>query len=306
MVSFNLPVIPSLLQTLFMLFAGLSLFLAGIAGAQSSESRQLAGSITPLRAAVGQFQLKPNIDANLKAIESMLEIAAHNDAELIVFPECALTGYPPPGRDSLDFINQDSTEKVLKYLRQRARDLSMAIALGAGWQDQQAIWRNRAFFIDDTGEILAYYDKIQQTDHERKFFRDGERLPTFSWRNLRLGMLICMDMRYPELWRIMRQSGVNLMLHLASAYGNSEWKVPVLEGTMRCRAAENGFYIVSCNNAGPVQMMVSGIYNPDGLMLARANYAVEEVIFSDMVIGAPEGFVDFKSDIYLLQKKSKE
>ena len=42
-------------------------------------------------------------------------------------------------------------------------------------------------------------NRIQQTSHERKFFVDGDRLPVFEWNGIKLGMLICMDMRYPEM-----------------------------------------------------------------------------------------------------------
>jgi predicted amidohydrolase len=51
--------------------------------------------------------------------------------------------------------------------------------------------------------------------------------------------------------------------------------------------AENGYYIVSCNNAGPVPMMISAIYNQRGLVLAKANYVVEEMIAGDLLIGEP-------------------
>lgn len=296
----------SALQTfypnLFMILTALLLLIIGLEPDYASEDAQNPGKSVQIRVAAGQFQLQPELSANLKAINKLLEQASEKKVELIVFPECALTGYPPKDCKSLDYIKQDQTEKALKQLQQRAKELSIAIAIGVGWKDEQNAWRNRAFLIDENGEILGYYNKIQQTGHERKFFKDGKRLPTFIWRNLRIGMLICMDMRYPELWRLLRKDGANLTLHLASAYGSAEWKVPVLEGTMRCRAAENGYYIVSCNNAGPIPMMVSGIYNPNGLILAKANYAVEELIFYDIEVGEPKGFVDFQDDVYKLER----
>jgi len=72
------------------------------------------------------------------------------------------------------------------------------------------------------------------------------------------------------------------------------------------KAAENGYYIVSCNNAGPAPMMISAIYNKKGLVLAKANYAVEEIIVSDIIIDEPEGFVDFHDNVYKLEKTSEE
>jgi predicted amidohydrolase len=272
------------------------------------SSYVLAGDTTEvqIRVAAGQFQLEPDLGKNFKKIEQFLLEAAEKDVDLIVFPELALTGYPPGDIESLNYVRHDKTQEALIDIQKRARELSIAVAVGAAWKDEKNTWRNRAFFIDENGDILEHYDKIQQTSHERKFFADGERLPTFQWRNLNLGMLICMDMRYPELWRLMRIEDVQLMLHLLSAYGSSEWKVPVIDGTMRSRAAENGYYIISCNNAGPTPMMISAIYNPNGLVVAKANYAVEEVIIADIHLGQPEGFVDFNDNIYQLKKMIRD
>ena len=255
-----------------------------------------------MRVAVGQFKLEPDLKKNLKKIQEYLDDAAAKNVDLIVFPELALTGYPPKDIKKLDYVNQKKTEEALLIVQNRAKELSIAIAMGIVWLDHESVWRNRAIFINEQGKILASYDKIQQTGHERKFFVDGDRLPVFTWRGLHLGMLICMDMRFPELWRLMRMQDVNLMLHLAAAYGDNEWKLPVLEGTMRCRAAENGYFIVSCNNAGPIPMMTSAIYNPQGLIVARANFAIEELVIADIVVGIPEGFVDFQENIYKLKR----
>ena len=194
----------------------------------------------------------------------------------------------------------------IKIGQKRAGELSIAIAIGTGWKDENGVWRNRAYFIDDEGDLLEYYDKVQQTGHERKFFVDGDRLPVFEWKGIKLGMLICMDMRYPELWRLMRIQDASLMLHLSAAYGASVWKVPVLEGTMRANAASNGYYIVSCNNAGPAPMMISAMYNPRGMILAKGNFAVEQLIWEDIIVGEPKGFVDFQNMVYKLERISSE
>ena len=259
-----------------------------------------------LRVAAGQFHLQPDLQANLQQINRYLNQAASLGVDLVVFPELGLTGYPPQDIDSLYYVDQSKTENALAELRRRARELGVALAVGAAWRDEERVWRNRAFFIDERGEILATYDKIQQTSHERKFFVDGECLSTFVWRGLRLGMLICMDMRYPELWRLLRKDGAQLVLHLAAAYGSSIWKIPVLEGTLRARAASNGYFIVSCNNAGPAPMMLSAIYSPRGLLIRQANYEVDELIWADIEVDEPRGFVDFHDDVYRLEKTCRD
>ena len=255
-----------------------------------------------IRVAAAQFELRPDLEYNLAKIDSFIEQAAKKKVDMLVFPELSLTGYPPSDFESIDYIDQAQTEAAMQALMEKAKKHSMAIVVGAGWKDREGNWRNRAFFIDENGAILATYDKIQQTSHERKFFIDGDRLNSFEWRGIRLGMLICMDMRYPELWRLLRKEDVGLMLHLVSAYGARAWKLPVLEGTLMCRAASNGFFIVSSNNAGPVPMMNSAIVNPRGIILEEALYAVEQMIWADIKVGKPDGFVDFKENVYQLKK----
>ena len=73
-----------------------------------------------------------------------------------------------------------------------------------------------------------------------------------------------------------------------------------MEGTLRCRAAENGYHIVSCNNAGPIPMMVSAIYNPDGLVLAKANYAMNELIVANIDVSILKGFIHYNENVYEL------
>jgi NAD+ synthase (glutamine-hydrolysing) len=255
-----------------------------------------------VRVAAGSFLLEPNLDANVKKINKMMNEAGKKKVDLLVFPECALTGYPPYDKKTLDFVNQQQTAKALKDLQKKARKLGIAVAIGAAWKDEKGIWLNRAFLIDENGEILGHYDKIQLTGHDRQFFVDGKKLPTFQWRGIKVGMLICLDHRYPELWRLMRKKDVSLMLHLVAAYGESEWKVPVLEGTMRGHAASNGYHIISCNNSGPIPELISAIYNPWGLIVAKANYAKEELIVADIDASILDGYVGYAEDVYELRE----
>ena len=107
-------------------------------------------------------------------------------------------------------------------------------------------------------------------------------LPVFRVGEWKVGLQICFDMRFPENWRILRRQGAELILHLSNASTGAAWKVPVLEGTVRCRAAENGMFVVSANDARPPQMMVSAICDPDGRHLACAKENREMIIYAEL------------------------
>ena len=67
--------------------------------------------------------------------------------------------------------------------------------------------------------------------------------------------------------------------------GGNTWKVPVLEAHLRSRAAESGCFVVGCNVSGPLQIVVSQIIDPLGLVLARANQDCEEIIKAELDLG---------------------
>jgi len=110
-------------------------------------------------------------------------------------------------------------------------------------------------------------------------------------------------MRYPETWRLLRLKGAQVILHPVHGAGADAWKVPVLEGTLRCRAVENGLFIVSANCAGPIQIVASAIVDGRGLLLAQANREVEELITARIDFRRPRHTFerDRRTDCYALQ-----
>jgi predicted amidohydrolase len=73
-----------------------------------------------------------------------------------------------------------------------------------------------------------------------------------------------------------------MVIHLSNASMSAPWKVPVLEGAIRSRAAENGMFVVSANDARTPQMMVSAVCDPDGRDLARAPENEEALIYAEL------------------------
>lgn len=93
---------------------------------------------------------------------------------------------------------------------------------------------------------------------------------------------ICYDVRFPEGYRALLDAGVEVILQGFYGSGGDTWKVPVLSAHLRSRAAETGCYVVAANVAGPLQIVVSQIVDPQGLMLAQANQDCEEIITAEL------------------------
>jgi predicted amidohydrolase len=213
---------------------------------------------------------------NARKIRDALDAAAGAGAELLVVPECALSGYLPAR--NLDFAALAAAERKLA---EEVRRVGIWLAYGtARREDDQCL--NTALLLDPRGEQVARYDKTHLTRDDRGVFAPGGDLPVFRAGAWKLAIQICFDMRFPENWRILRRKGAQVALHLSNASRSDAWKVPVLEGAVRSRAAENGMFVVSANDARRPQMMVSAICDPDGEDLARAPENEEVIIYAEL------------------------
>ncbi len=234
-----------------------------------------------LRVAVLQMATTGDIEENFGKLSAAIEEAANLQAALLVTPECALSGYfPEPD------VDYNRIHALISELAQEAARYHLGLALGSAVKENGFIY-NRAFLFDRSGRLLGFYDKVALTGYpdgcsDAACFTRGSSFPVFQFEGHTVGLQICFDMRFPENWRILREQGAQLVLHLSNASNGGEWKRPVLAGTIACRAAETGLFIASSNDARPPQMMVSTINDPNGCAMAVAEPDAETMIFADL------------------------
>ena len=178
-----------------------------------------------------------------KIADAMAEAAGHG-ADLLVVPECALSGYLP--QKDLDF---DVLEEAERRLAAAAPPRPASTWPSAPRAARTASGATPPCSSRREGEEIARYDKTHGTRADNAVFTPGDALPVFKVGEWTVGLQICFDMRFPENWRILRRRGAELVIHLSNASLGDGWKVPVLEGAIRSRAAENGMFVVSANDA---------------------------------------------------------
>jgi len=129
------------------------------------------------------------------------------DADLIVFPEACSSGF--------DFVNlsriADENRRLLPDLATICRTSQKACLLPLLWQEADTYW-NRSFFIADSGEVLAWYDKIHLIAalNEDRHLTAGQKIVTIEWANWQIGLATCFDLRFPPMFR--RQPRADLFL----------------------------------------------------------------------------------------------
>jgi predicted amidohydrolase len=264
----------------------------------------MASVIDVMRAAGCQMSVTADIQANTRAICAGIAEAAACGAGVVVFPECAVSGYPPLCHSAPSDIHLADVDRAHRTICDAARRAGVWTIVGTVTaQDGDLL--NTALVIGPDGVVRGEYSKLHLMEDDRRFFRAGERLPVFDMDGIPFGVQICYDARFPEPFRLLKEAGVRVVFNLSNACGSDTWKVPVLEGVYRARASENGIYLVAVNAAGPLQMAVSRILDTNGLTLAAANQDIEETIIADldlMLVG-PGHFDTRRTDLFEVVRK---
>ena len=215
------------------------------------------------RAAAVQMQSGISVEANTEAAEAMIRAAAAAGAGYVLTPE--MTTILDMQRDRLmAAIAPEETDPSLARFRALAKELgvhvhigSMAIRLAAEPASGQAGVANRSFLIGPDGDILARYDKIHMFDvdlaggesyRESRLYQPGAAAVTADLPWTRLGLTICYDVRFPNLYHTLAITGAEAMAIPAAftrTTGEAHWHVLV-----RARAIETGSFIVAAAQGG--------------------------------------------------------
>jgi predicted amidohydrolase len=225
-----------------------------------------------------------DIDANVGKMRDFCARAREAGAELIVFPEMADTGYAMP------VIQKQAkawNEGAVPQLQEIARALAIGIISGVSERDGESIY-NAQVSINASGEIVAKYRKTHLFSpppiEEHKCFAPGDELVSFAAGGLRLGLTICYDLRFPEVYRTLACDKTANVFIISSA-----WPFPRVEHQRvlaTARAIENQGYVVLSNRVGRDDGVAfcgsSAIIDAYGVVIAAASADREELIVGEV------------------------
>ena len=237
-----------------------------------------------LRVAAAQLTISDQIDANLSSILASMKRCAADGVEIVVFPETALTGYSPTIGQGREPGEWPTIRASLDAVGRLASELGIWVVVGSEARSD-GTWVNRLCAFSDAGDVVATYDKVHLTSADTQYYRPGTSNTVFDMKGIVIGLQICYDARFPEGYRSLLAQGAEVVLQGFFGAGKDTWKVPVLGAHLRARAAENGVFVVAANVAGPLQIVVSQIVDPLGLVLAQANQDREELIQASLDLG---------------------
>lgn len=206
--------------------------------------------MTAFTAACLQLNAGNDLAANLATLERMMREAAAAGARFVASPEYALL-LDGSGRTMRAGALPADGGAPLAHLRALARELGVWTLIGSLTLDAgDGRMVNRSYLVSDTGEVVATYDKIHMFDvtlpdgkaiRESSAYRPGDSavLASTPWGTL--GLSVCYDLRFPQLYRALAQAGAGLLAIPASFQrqtGRAHWHTLV-----RARAIENACYV---------------------------------------------------------------
>jgi predicted amidohydrolase len=256
--------------------------------------------------------------ANLERISRLVDEAAAGGAALVSLPEVMnFIGEMVREEDYPEPIPGRSTEILMK----KAAEHGMWIHSGSFAEVNPGNKRyyNTSVLIDDKGKIAAKYRKIHTFDvtlpdgtvcDESAQVAPGREVVTTDTPLGKLGLAICYDIRFPELFRLMALEGAQVLFTPANftlPTGKDHWEV-----ILRARAIENGCYVVAAAQIGKKHHFVaygsSMIIDPWGTVLTRAReeegvaFAEIDLDYLDKIRAQLPSLKNRRADVYELKK----
>ena len=244
-------------------------------------------------------------EENFVHAERMIGDAAGEQPDVLVLPETWNTGFFP--KEDLEGLSCHDGDEVKHRIGSLAKKYGMGIVAGSVSNVRGGKVYNTAYVFNRSGECIADYDKTHLFTPmgEDDYYTRGERLCRFTLDGVRCGIIICYDLRFPELTRSLALQGLDMLFVV------SQWpkeRIFHLRTLTTARAIENQMFVVCCNSCGTAKDTVFGgnsaVIDPFGKTLILGG-ETEEILSAecDMQIlsGIRESipvFRDRRPDLY--------
>ena len=268
--------------------------------------------------ALAQISCKPgDKQGNLKKIERMALKAHKEGADLLIMPELSLTGYVV--RDQIYELAEEIPGESTRHVERIAKNTDLHIVFGMPElsKNAQATIYNAAVLVNPTG-VVGKYRKMYLPTHsvfeEKRYFRPGYQPAVFSTNLGKIGLIICYDIFFPEVARLARLEGAQLIVCISASPGVRRAFFEVLT---TARAMENTAYLAFVNLSGIEDGLQfwggSRLVGPSGKILVQAKYDEEDFVLHEIDyadLKSVEPFVptlkDLRPELFDKLKKSAE
>ena len=233
-----------------------------------------------MRLAAYQFGVTGDIKHNMETIGKAVELAAEKKAELIVFPECAVTGYPSRDIDKAENIDNAAVENALKALQGLSDKFGISIIVGTVVFEEK--YYNRAYLFTP-GQKASWYGKRALYGWDAENFDPENEMGIFQIGGLNIGVRICFEVRFPEYFRELYRAHTDLDIVLFYDVTDTDdtERYNLIKSHLLTRAVENVTPFLSVNATSPFQSAPTCFINASGKVLAECGRNQEDLLIYD-------------------------
>jgi predicted amidohydrolase len=219
-----------------------------------------------------------DLSNNVSRICGSIRDGAGQGARVVVFPECALTGY----------FEQIITNLTVQQISSAEEEVARACSNAAVYAIVGSVHRengklfNSAVVFAPTGKIIERYHKIQLAE---RWPDGGDHLSVFKIDGVPCSIIICHDERYPELVRLPVLAGAQVIFYVSHESGlREEQKLNPYRAQIQARAVENTVFVVQAN--APANKDLTGSHGQSRVIAPDGNILHEASIFQQDVLTA--------------------
>jgi predicted amidohydrolase len=223
---------------------------------------------------------------NIRKIESTVVKAKEHGADLVVFPELSLTGYVV--RDQIYELAERIPGPSTRIIEDSARDNNIYVIFGMPELSEKttATLHNTAVLVGPEG-IVGKYRKMYLPTHsifeEKRYFRPGYQASAYDTKLGKIGLFICYDIYFPEVIRLIRLKGAQLVVCISAS---PAVRRSFFETLTSARAIENATFLAYVNLAGIEDGLQfwggSRLVGPNGKVLVQAKYDEADLVIGEV------------------------
>jgi len=223
----------------------------------------------PLAAACLAFDAGPDIRANAERIREELAVAAGLGVRLLLTPECALIGYPGLVRPDIEGIDWRAVAALEDELAEQALERGVCLVLGSASPHGRGA-SNDALVCGAVPREQRYRKRCL-TPIDKEHFVAADRPLVVDAAGWRLGITVCYDLRFPDVWADPLLHDADLFCNISHMAGwdpDPGAKAEIIPAHCASRAAENATPLLFCNTAAEDRWCDSGLWDARGLRCA--------------------------------------
>lgn len=237
-----------------------------------------------LTVALTQLVCSPEKNENLEKMEKYVKEAARKKADLIAFPEGFMFHHSKEESLENKFKKSESLNgKFVSEVKKLAKKYKIYITFGMHESANSGFRTyNTTVTIDDKGKIANVYRKTHLYDafdmrESDQNIPGTEKPKVFKIKNINIGVIVCYEIRFPEMSRTLALNGADLIL-VPSNWIKGYNKEDFWLSSIKTRAMENTVYVGTSNQIGNISTGITSFVDPLGIIVERATEEEEMFI----------------------------